>query len=311
MTQTPIREISPQTVWQLARPASLSVTAVACVLGFASAAGCGYAVDWAGAVAALLLACGFHAGVNILHTCYLAQRLGSQPAPPAHDAGPFGATTGLRLMAQGAITPAEVRQVAWALLGLVMFAGLVLAVKAGGGLVTLGLAGLLLAWAYAAPPLRLSSRGGTELLAALAWWLVVLGADYVQRRQFFLIPAVDAVSFALLVAAIPLAQRFTQAAGSRASKVHPERVNKRLAAMSNALMLLAYGWLVGGVLMLYHPQQALWGLVSLPVSLAANTLLWVAVFRPQHAPLAWQLTVAAALLHGLGMAAGLVTVAMV
>ena len=75
-----------------------------------------------------------------------------------------------------------------------------------------------------------------------------------------------------------------------------------------ATLLLACGWLVGGVWMLYHPQQALWGLVSWPLSLGAIGLLWLAARQPHHAPWAWRLTVAAALVHGLSMAGGLLTV---
>ena len=75
-----------------------------------------------------------------------------------------------------------------------------------------------------------------------------------------------------------------------------------------ATLLLACGWLVGGVWMLYHPQQALWGLVSLPVSLVATGWMWFAPQQQPRAPWAWRLTVAAALVHGLSMAGGLLTV---
>lgn len=44
---------------------------------------------------------------------------------------------------------------------------------------------------------------------ALAWWLVVLGADYVQRRGF--IPAPTALSFAVLAANILLINGFPDA----------------------------------------------------------------------------------------------------
>lgn len=182
MAHNDMREISLVAVWQLSRPASLVVTVVACLLGFASAAGCGIGLDWAGALASLVLAVAFHAGANILHTHHTA-RQGTQAAAPN---GPFTAGDGVRLIQQGVITLAEARQVAWAVLGLVMVAGVALALKAGGGLLWIGLAGGLLTWAYAAVPL--GQRGGAEVSAALAWWLVVLGADYVQRHHFFLIP---------------------------------------------------------------------------------------------------------------------------
>ncbi len=189
-----------------------------------------------------------------------------------------------------------------------MVAGLALAVKAGGGLLLLGLAGAVLIWAYTGPPLRLGERGTAEVIAALAWWLVVLGADFVQRHHFFMIPAVDAASFALLVAAITLAQRAVPINPAAAPKPQWHLV---LGAAYAALVLLAYGWLAGGVALLYQPHQALWGMVSLPVSLAAAGLLWRTAQQPQCALLAWRLTVAAVLLHGLSMAGGLITVSMV
>ena len=301
MTPRDTREISLAAVWQLSRPASLSVTAVACLLGLASAAGCGIDLDCAGALAALPLAGGFHAGTNILHTYHAARR----EAAGNLASSPFPAGDGVRLIRQGDITLAQTRQVAWAVLGLVMLAGVALAVKVGGGLLLLGLAGLVLAWAITAPPLKLGQRGGAEIGAALAWWLVVLGADYVQRHHFFLIPAVDAASFGLLVAAIPLAQRAMWPTTPK-----PPMGRNAIGALYVALIVLAYAWLVGGVALLYQPQQALWGLLSLPVSLTAAAWLWGAAGQPQRARQAVQLTMAAALLHGLAMAGGLVTVTM-
>lgn len=290
MPQT-THNLSPTTAWQLARPTSLPLTGVACLLGTASAAGCGIPLDWAAALATLLLALGLHAGANLLQAGY-AQRAAGAGAPT----GPF-ANNAPHLLQKGHISQADIRQLAWVVLGMLLATGLVLAVKAGGGLLLVGLGGALLAGLFAVPPWRLGTRGWAEVCAVLAWWLVVLGADYVQRHQFFLISAVDAVSFALLVAAVPLAQR--QRPGSRA-----------VAALYSLLMVLAYGWLVGGVALLYHPQPALWGLMSLPLSLLALGLLWRGELRPRWVWLAPWLSVAAALLHGLTLAGGLMTVAL-
>ncbi|MDR3369813.1 prenyltransferase [Rhodoferax sp.] len=301
MTPNDTHEISLVTVWQLSRPASLSVTAVAWLLGLASAAGCGISLDWASALAALLLTGGFHAGTNILHAYHAAR----QEAAGGLARSPLSANDGIHLIRQGRITLAQTRQVAWAVLGLVMIAGLALAVKVGGGLLLLGLAGLMLTWAFTAAPLKLEQWGGAEIGAALAGWLAVLGTDYTQRHHFFLVPAVDAWSFALLVAAIPLTQRATWPATPK-----PRLDLNAIGALYVALIVLAYAWLVGGVSLLYQPRQALWGLLSLPVSLAAAAWLWGAGRQPQRACRAWQLSLVAALLHGLAMAGGLVTVTM-
>ena len=92
----------------------------------------------------------------------------------------------------------------------------------------------------------------------------------------------------------------------------PQRQAKThaLAALYSVLMLLAYGWLVGGVALLYQPQPALWGLLALPVSLLALGLLWGGRSQVRWPDLVPWLSVAAALLHGASMAGGLMTVAM-
>lgn len=289
MNATPVREIPLSAVWQLARPGTL-LTGVACALGTASAVGCGIAPDWAGALAALLLALGFHMGANLLHASYLGATDLAQVASP----DPLGTSPGVDLIRQGVITVTETRQVAWAMLALVGLGGVALALKAGGGLLLLGMAGALLVWAFAAPPLRLGARGAGEVVAALAWWLVPLGADYVQRHHFFVIPAADAASFALLAAATVLLQRPPQG---------------RWVVVYLALVALAYGGLAAGVALLVQPQQALWGWLSAPLSLAAAAWAWRATRHPSSATTARQLAMAAACVHGGVVALALTTVA--
>jgi 1,4-dihydroxy-2-naphthoate polyprenyltransferase len=185
--------------------------------------------------------------------------------------------------------------------------GLLLAVKTGGGVIGLGLAGLLLVWAYSAPPLKLMSRGLGELAVALAWFLVVVGADYVQRRQFFVIPASVAINFAALVAALLLINGVPDAPAD--ARVGKRTLAVRLgptgtAALYTALTLGAHAWLGLSVGLLIPPTEALWGLVSLPLSLFASGWLWLNRQHPERLRPALAATVAATLLHGLGMAAG-------
>jgi 1,4-dihydroxy-2-naphthoate octaprenyltransferase len=285
-------------LWPLIQPASLVVTVAACVLGLASAAACGHGPDWAGALAALLLACGFHASANLLQ-----QRPVAVPGSPArpwwlpgcsHDPAPLNTAD-----------PQQLRQLAWAVLGLVLLAGTWLAVRAGGGLMLLGMAGLTLLWAGTQAPLHLGQRGLGALAAAVGWWLAVLGADYVQRRHFFLIPAVTAVSFALLVANTHLACTLV----ARHDAVRRRATHQGLAGQGatglwllyGGLLLAAHGWLAGGVAALYQPEAALWGLVSLPVALGA----WAQLRQGRTARRAVALSTLAALLHALAMALGL------
>ena len=67
---------------------------------------------------------------------------------------------------------------------------------------------------------------------------------------------------------------------------------------------LAHLWLAGGVWLLFQPEPALWGLLSLPLMLAAAWQLWRHAHAPQGLRPAIALTIATALVHGLAMTAG-------
>ncbi len=293
---------------RMTRPGFLAVTAAACALGLASAAACGCGFDVPKALATVLLALMAHAGGNVLND-YFDARNG---ADAANTSGLFPFSGGSRLIQNGVVSVADTGRWAAVLLLMLIPAGLLLALHSGGGLIWIGLAGLFLAWAYSAPPLALMSRGLGELAVAGAWWLVVVGADYVQRRQFFVIPAVAAVSYALLVANILIINGFPDAVadalvGKRTLVV---RLSPRRAAWAYlGITLFAHAWLAVTVWLLIPPAAALWGLLSLPLSLAAAVLLLRHASEPQRLRPAIGLSIAAAVVHGLAMAAGLATMA--
>jgi len=295
-------------LWRMTRPAFLLLTVVACVLGTTTAAACGCGLDLTLASATLLLAVLAHAVGNVLNDLHDAR----SGADAGNSQGIYPFTGGSRLIQTDAVTEGQTDSLAKALLLVLVPAGLLLAVKTAGGVLLLGMAGLLLAWSYSAPPLRLMARGLGELAVAGAWFLVVIGSDYVQRRQFFVIPASAALSFALLVTALLLINGVPDAeADARAGKrTLAVRLGPRPAAWAYlGLVLAAHGWLAASAWLLIPPASALWGLVSLPLSLAAAALLLRHAGEPQRLRPALALTVAATLVHGLGMAAGFALVA--
>jgi 1,4-dihydroxy-2-naphthoate octaprenyltransferase len=288
---------------RMTRPAFLLLTVVACVLGTATASACGCGLDGPLALGATALAVLAHAAGNVLNDLHDARN----GADAANRQGIFPFTGGSRLIQTGAVSERQTADLAKALLLFLLPAGLLLAVKAGGGVIVLGAVGLLLAWAYSAPPFRLMSRGLGEPAVAVAWFLVVVGADYVQRGQFFIIPASAAAGFALMVAALLLINGFPDAPAD--AQVGKRTLVVRLGATPAALLyaslvLSAHAWLALSVWLQIPPIPALWGLVSLPLSLAALGWLWAHRHQPERLKPALALTVAATLLHGLGMAWG-------
>ena len=278
----------------MTRPGFLVITAVACVLGTAVAAACGHGPNLWTALTTLMLAVLMHAAANVLNDYHDALN----GADEANTQGLFPFTGGARLIQNGHVTVQDTYDLAKALIIVLIPCGLVM----------LGAIGLLLGWGYSAPPLALMKRGLGEFTVALTWGLVVVGADYVQRGQFFVIPYAVAVSFAWLVGNILIINGFPDAradaqVGKRTLVV---RFGVRWAAWAYLVIaLLAYVWLVAGVWLFIHPEPALWGLVSLPLSLVAFVLLLKHAEQPTRLVPAIVLTIAAAVLHGLAMSAGL------
>ena len=289
--------------WRMTRPGFLLITLTACLLGLATAATAG-AMHPGAALVTLLLACMAHAGANVLNDFHDALN----GADAANDGAMFPFSGGSRLIQQGAVSaPQTARWAAWLLLPLVP-AGLLLAWRGGPGLLVVGAAGLGLAWAYSAPPLQLMSRGLGELAVAAAWALVVVGSDFVQRGHFAALPAVLGATLGLLVACILLINGVPDAAPD--ARVGKRTLAVRLggpgaARLYGVLALLAHGALAIAVWAGVAPRAALAGLLSLPLSLAAATLLWRHAATPARLKPAMGLSIAAANVHGLAMAAAL------
>lgn len=296
---------------RMTRPGFLLITVVACLVGMATAMACGGRPQVGTAVATVLLAVVAHAAANVYNDFHDALN----GADAANSQGLFPFSGGSRLIQQGQVSVKDTQRWAWVLVALLVPAGLLLAVYSGGGLLGLGAAGLLLAWAYSAPPFKLMSRGLGELAVACAWWLVIVGADYVQRRHFFFMPWVVGFSYALLVANILLINGVPDAPSD--ARVGKRTLVVQLGATTAAwlylwLVVLAHGGLVLSVWADVSPRITLWALVSLPLSLWAAWGLHrqVKAAQPMEAlrP-AVVASVAATAVHGLALTLALVQLA--
>lgn len=287
----------------MARPGFLVVTAVGCALGMASAAACGCGFSWERGLATLALALLAHASANMQND--FADAVSGADA--ANTGGLYPFTGGSRLVQGGVVSAQDMRRVSLALGIVVAMGGLLLAVHSGGGLLLIGLAGLLLAWAYSAPPLALMSRGLGEIAVALVWALVVVGADYVQRGRFFVIPAVAALGYGLMIGNVLLANAFPDAAADASVGKRTLAVRlglRRAACLYLAVALAAQAWVVGMVVAVVLPVPTLAALAAAPLSLAAGVLLLRRKNTPERLRPALVLGIAAALVYGLGLTWG-------
>ena len=289
---------------RMVRPGFLVITAVACVLGLASAAYAGVVLSANKAWATVLLALLAHAAANVLNDHEDARN----GADAANTQGLFPFTGGSRLIQTGVVQLQDTRRLALALLALLVPGGLWLAYSSGAGLLALGLAGVFLGWAYSAPPLALMCRGLGELAVALAWALMVLGADYVQRGHFAALPVWVSLGYGLLIANILVGNAFPDAAadalvGKRTLAV---RLGWQAAArLYGLLALLAHAGVLLLVLLHQLPLAASAALLAAPLALGAAVQLGRYGNQPARLRPALVLGIAAAVLHGLALAAGL------
>lgn len=286
------------------RPAFLSVTFVGCLLGLATAALSGVTLDPLKATVTLLFALLAHGGANVVNDYYDAK----SGCDAANDERVFPFTGGSRVIQNGVLSLQEAGVFGYALLAVVIPAGLWLTAVSGPGLIGIGLAGLLTGWAYSAPPFKLQSRGLGEYGITAAWLLIVVGSDFVQRHELSFAPIASGLGFALLVANVLYINQFPDVkadtqAGKRTLVV---RLGVQRARWGYALIaLLCYGWVLAMTLLGHLPVVALISLLPAVASFKAAQNLARHAAQPMQLVPGIKLTILAASLHGLLLAAAL------
>lgn len=294
--------------WRAIRPGFLLVTLATACAGIALTQACGCGWDGPAALATVALALLSHAAANLYND--YGDAVGGSDAVNHGRLTPFSG--GSRMVQDGLLQPTQLREAAIRLGIVVIGGGVMLAARAGPGLLLIGLAGLVLAWAYSSPRVALMSRGAGELGVALAWWAVVVGADYVQRHAFSALAMVAGLSPALLVAGILWAAEFPDAVAD--AQVGKRTLVVRLgpdaaALVYGVLVAAAHLWLAAWWWADWLPMTAWWALGSAPLSLASAVLLWRRRHRPQDLRPAIGLAIASAVAHATLLSAAAVAIA--
>ncbi len=290
--------------FQATRPAFLSATLVAVLLGLAGARAQGVAFAPLPALLTLLFALVAHAGANVLNDYYDA--LNGTDAANVDRVFPF--TGGSRFIQDGLLSPRQTFFFGLALLVSVIPAGLWLVSRSTTGLLLTGVLGLLITWAYSAPPLKLASRGLGEFAVASGWLLVIVGTDQVQRGSLSFMPLACGLSYALLLANLLYINQFPDRradalAGKRTLVV---RLGARRARWGYLLLAVAaHAWLLLGIVLGWLPQAALVAMFAAPLLLHAAQGLWQHAEEPARLAPAIKLTILGLLLHGLLLAGAL------
>lgn len=286
------------------RPAFLSVTLVACLVGLATAHFSGFPLALDKALVTIFFALTAHAGVNVINDYY--DSLNGSDASNQERAFPF--TGGSRFIQNQVLSAKTMAIFGYTLLITVIPAGLWLMSQSGLELFWIGLAGLFIGWAYSAPPMKLMSRGLGEFAIITGWLLVVVGTDLVQRGTLDTLAWRTGLPYALLVANILFINQFPDcradaSAGKRTLVVRlgPEEAKWGYLAIA----ALAYGMILFMVARNQLPIYAAAGALTLPLSFNAARQLLAHASQPARLVPAIKQSILAANLSGLLLAAGL------
>ena len=294
-----------KTLWRMTRPGFLTASAIGVAIGLGTARTSGLALSPGLAAITLMLALVAHAAANVLND--FADAVSG--ADDGNDTGIAPFTGGSRLIQTGATTVAQTWRLASVLLLVSAFGGATLAASLhANGLWWIGAAGLVLVWAYSMPPLRLMGRGLGELSVAMAWWLVVVGADYVQRGSFSALPAIAGAGYALLIANLLLVNGLPDAASDARVDKRTLAVilgPRRAAMLYAGLALIAHGWIAIAIVRGALPMVAAASLPTLFLSLAGAATIARLAATPRKLRPAIVITLIAAQAHGLALAAAL------
>ncbi len=287
------------------RPPFVTVTVLSGVIGLASAYASGILLHPLSAIITLLFIAVAQGGFNVLNDYYDA--MSGTDGANAERIYPY--TGGSRFIQNGILTPPQTLAYGIALLVATMIAGFWLTAQSGAALLLIGATGLLIGWAYSAPPIALNSRGLGEACLLIGFLVVALGADFVQRAELAALPLAADLSFALLVVCILYINQFPdRAADAAAGKRHwVVRLPTEQARWGYPLLAGAgYLWLAGAVAQGVLPWPTLIALAPAIVTFRATRILFAHANSPAQLAPALPMTIAAATAHGV-----LLTIAMV
>ena len=180
------------------RPAFLSISIVACLIGFSIAAK-HLEFSWGINLFCLILVLLAHAAANVGNDYF--DSISGCDAKNVHRISPF--TGGSRFIQNKLFTEAQIKRLSLAMYLATILGGLILSFMTTWHLIWIGIFGLMLAWAYSAPPLKFMCRGlWGELTIIAVWTLVVIGSAMLTEHVMTMESLIVGLPYGLMVANI-------------------------------------------------------------------------------------------------------------
>jgi 1,4-dihydroxy-2-naphthoate octaprenyltransferase len=276
----PRRGAAAEGVWRLVDPKITMASVASLFLGAAAAARAGPLSWWWLALSVL--------GVFLIEVAKNASGevvdfdSGADAAVALEDRSPFSG--GKRVLVDGLLSRRQVLVVAGVAYGLAVAAGLAIVFARQPRVLWIGAAGLVLAFFYHAPPLRLSYRGFGELAVAACYGpLIASGAYLVQRGEITADVVLPSLPLGLMVAAFLWINEFPDYAGDQAAGKRNlvVRLGRRRASRAFlGLVLCAYTLLLA-LPLAGAPHGVVLGLLGAPLGIRAARRLMA---RPEATP---------------------------
>ena len=279
------------------RPAFLLATLVPVFLGLAYTHWLGVSVHVWHAILTILAALFLHAGVNVLNDYY--DDLNGTDNVNEERVYPF--TGGSRFIQNGVFSRQQMLRYGIYLNLIVVIIGVYLVTETGSALFFLGMIGLLIGWAYSAPPLRLNSRGFGELAILIGFSLLPFGTVLVQTGLLLPEVILIALPVGFLTTNLLYINQFPdRKADIKAGKLHwVARMDLQTARWGYlAIGFLAYSVLMLLILTEQLPLVSLISLLPVMLTLKAFMILWKKADQPQQLEPAIKMTILAMILHG-------------
>ncbi|RTZ66940.1 MAG: prenyltransferase [Aquificaceae bacterium] len=280
------------------RPPFILATLIPILIGMAYTHHQGFAIQWGAFFLALLAGAFLHAGVNVLNDYYDA--LNGTDDFNEERIYPF--TGGSRFIQNQILTKKQMRNFGWGLIAVVVLIGFYLVLNTGWALLALGIFGILIGWAYSAPPFRLNSRGLGELTVLLGFGLLPFGAWLSQTGVISLNIILIAIPIGLLTCNLLYINQYPdRKADIHAKKMHwVARLPTRYSRWGYVIISsLAWSLIVLYVSIDLLPKLSLISLLPIVLSIIAAKELFKYSDQPQQLEIAIKMTLLSMLLHGL------------
>lgn len=250
--------------FQATRPAFLSITALACLLGMSI--GSWENIHWLLSLIGLILALIAHAAANVINDYH--DSINGSDWNNTNRIYPF--TGGSRFIQEGILTEWQIKRLAIILFSIVIAGGLMLVYLSSLNLLWIGVTGIATGWFYSAKPFQLMSRGiWGEISISIAWALIVVGSYWLNNPSSSPDPKIIwiACAYGVMVSTILFINQIPDIQADRqAKKITLAAASKssNLSGWYAGIAMTAYALLIVGILNKQLPWHYGLALVTMP-----------------------------------------------